>query len=193
MNIITDNPQSQLTICGEKYRIKTDFKTWIKFTLTAFGNEPTPQKTVQIFKLVFIDMPCNLTEAVKALLDFYNPQRNQKQSTPGKKQPKVFDFDFDADSIYAAFLQQYGIDLNESEMHWHTFKALFDNLTDDTRFIKAVGYRAVNLSEIKSDEMRKFYTEMKHLHALPDNRTDKQKEQDFSNSFFAAFMKGKQR
>ncbi|MCM6766447.1 Gp15 family bacteriophage protein, partial [Weissella paramesenteroides] len=45
-----------------------------------------------------------------------------------------YDFEQDAAAIYASFMSDYHIDLNNEidRMHWDTFKALFDNLGEKT-------------------------------------------------------------
>ena len=55
--------------------------------------------------------------------------------------------------IYSAFYQQYHIDLAAAKMHWWQFKVLFSGLNEDTQFIKVIGYRNTDLSEIKNTEM----------------------------------------
>ncbi len=189
MNILIDDLPEMLTICGQNCAIRTDFRTWIRFTLLAFENNSIAKKSVEIIKLIFIDMPPNLVMALRGIMSFYNPNSDDSKKADSKKPVKMYDFDYDADAIYSAFKQQYNIDLREAELHWYEFKALLDNLTEDTRFIKTVGYRAVDLSEIKSDEMRKFYSKMKSAHALPDKRPQEQIDADFSRAFVNAFMK----
>lgn len=189
MNILIDTFPKTVDVCGQKCAIHTDFRTWIRFTLLAFGNTSLAQKSLDIIKLVFIDFPPNLIEALKAVMNFYNPKHSKNSAKGSGKQEKMYDFDYDAEAIYAAFMQQYNINLKEAQMHWYEFKALLDNLTEDTRFIKTVSYRAVDLSEIKSDEMRKFYAHMKSACALPDERPAEQKDADFSRAFCNAFMR----
>ncbi len=189
MNILIDTLPEAIDVCGQKCAIHTDFRTWIRFTLLAFGKTSLAQKSLDIIKLVFIDFPPNLIEALKAVMRFYNPRHDENSKSDSGKHEKMYDFDYDAEAIYAAFMQQYNINLREAQMHWYEFKALLDNLTDETRFIKTVSYRAVDLSEIKSDEMRKFYARMKSVSALPDTRPAEQKDADFSRAFCNAFMR----
>jgi hypothetical protein len=40
-----------------------------------------------------------------------------------------FDWKLDSEYIYAAFMQQYGINLMETDLHWHDFLALLNALT----------------------------------------------------------------
>jgi hypothetical protein len=58
--------------------------------------------------------------------------------------PPVMDFEQDAAMIRAAFMQQYGIDLDEQRgrMSWFRFSDLLGGLTDKTRFIQIVQIRA---------------------------------------------------
>lgn len=67
--------------------------------------------------------------------------------------------------IYAAFLQQYGIDLADGELHWHKFRALLDGLTEDTQLVKVMRYRSVKLGDIATEE-RKFYRDMQDFYSL---------------------------
>ncbi len=189
MNILIDTLPETVDVCGQKCAIRTDFRTWIKFTLLAFENTTMAQKGLEIIRLVFVDLPPNLIEALKAVMKFYNPKFGEKSTASSGKQEKMYDFAYDAEAIYAAFMQQYNINLKEAQMHWYEFKALLDNLTEETRFIKTVSYRAVDLSEIKSDEMRKYYAQMKSASALPDMRPAEQKDADFSRAFCNAFMR----
>lgn len=191
MNIITDTLPQHIEVCGQKCRIRTDFRTWIRFTCIASGNLDKVHKSMEIIKLLFYDIPPNLLGAIKAAMDFCNPYKKTGEKGESKKHEQAYDFEYDAHAIYAAFKQQYGIDLRTEDMHWYEFRALFDNLTDDTLFVKTLGFRTVDLGEIKGEEMKKYYSKMKQLHALPDKRSTEQKNNDFNNAFFSAFVRGK--
>ena len=81
-------------------------------------------------------------------------------------------------------LKMIDIDLQETKyMHWWKFKALFDGLNENTEIVKIMGYRSINLSQIKDIEKRKYYKKMKRLYALPDMRTQEEKEVEFAKSF----------
>jgi hypothetical protein len=104
------------------------------------------------------------------------------KSTKQNKKKQIYSFEHDADYIYSAFLEQYGIDLNETKMHWWKFRTLFNGINENTLFSKITGYRSMNLEDIKDKEQKKYYEKMKRLYALPDNRTIEQKESDFANA-----------
>ena len=81
-------------------------------------------------------------------------------------------------------MQQYGIDLQDIEyLHWWKFKALFNGLAENTQFVKIMGYRAMDISKIKDKKEKKRYRELQRLYALPDMRTEEEKEYDFAEAF----------
>ncbi len=63
---------------------------------------------------------------------------------PAEDGPPVMDFRQDWPYIQAAFLQQYGIDIDRQRgrMSWARFVALLGGLTDATQFIRIVQLRA---------------------------------------------------
>ena len=74
------------------------------------------------------------------MLWFYQcGESEQKEEDKNKRQrcqrrnsrDPAYSFAQDAPYIYAAFKEQYGIDLTEVEMHWWKFMALFESLNED--------------------------------------------------------------
>ena len=88
------------------------------------------------------------------------------------KQP--FDFETDADLIYAGFMQQYGIDLQREDMHWWKFMILLENLGTDTRLQKVMEYRTIDTSSKNlSKEQRKFLKAMQRYFELGNPSAEK--------------------
>lgn len=82
-------------------------------------------------------------------------------------------------------MDQYGINLQTIPyLHWWEFKALFTGLKEDNLIVKIMGYRAMDLSKIKDKDEKKYYKKLKRLYALPDMRTEEQKEADFGRAFW---------
>ena len=81
-------------------------------------------------------------------------------------------FSCDEGLIYAAFMEQYGIDLYMVNLHWWSFMNLLNGLSDDTVFMKIVGYRSVKCESIKNKEMKKFYRKMKNKYRLSGDLCD---------------------
>lgn len=188
MNILTDALPCELVICGQNCHIKSDFKTWIKVSCLLEKNMKDPVSgLVDVFALIFETLPPRFEEAIIAIMDFYNPRKAASAAIGEKRKNRIYDFEYDADLIYAAFLQQYRIDLCTEKLHWWQFKALFDSLTEETQFVKVMQYRSVELSTVTDKKQKQFYHKMKRLYRLPDNRTEEEKEQAIVDAFIASF------
>lgn len=176
-------------------QIRTDFRESIKFELLMQDrNLSEDVKIMQALQLYYYD-PNKITDIKKAIDDilwFYkcgkemqeNNSNNYEESTQEKTR-QIYSYEFDDEYIFSAFLEQYGIDLNEIEyMHWWKFKALFNSLNENTQFVKVMSYRNMNIAKIKDKEMKAHYKKMQELYKLPDMRTEEEKESDFANELW---------
>ena len=189
MSIITDKLPTSITVLNEEYPIRVDYRIWIKFSREIFSGNIKLNTLAKTLKIVLDRLPPRLDLTINAVMDFYNPKEEKDGGSPKRQsQRRIYDYDYDAELIYAAFMQQYKLDLTSCQLHWWQFRALFDSLTDETNFIKIVGYRSTDVKTIKDKELKKFYSKMKRLYRLPDNRTEEQKEEDFKNSFLDAYI-----
>jgi len=50
-----------------------------------------------------------------------------------------------------------------------------------------MGYRSIEITNDMSDSEKKYYRKMKQIYALPDNRTQEEKERDFINAIASIF------
>ena len=187
MNLLLDRPPTQIEVGGLFYEIDADFRTGIAFELLMLDEEFTEtEKAARAMELYFPQIPDDEEEAMEKILWFYlcgreETNQEEKETEPAPKNI-VYSYEYDAGSIYAAFLSQYGIDLVEiSFLHWWKFKALFHALDENLEFMKIMRYRAVDITKIPK-EQKDFYRKMKQIYALPDNRTEEEKEQDFISS-----------
>lgn len=177
MSLLTEDLPKSLIIEGEECPIRTDLKTWLKFSQLV-DNENIFKALPEMLQLVFFKLPPKLEGAIYAMLDFYSGIKTEHiEKEKGTTKKALFDFEYDAELIYAAFMQQYGIDLSESNMHWWKFRALVYGLAEDTHFSKVIHFRGVDLNEIKDKEQKAFYRRMKAVYKLPDNRSEQAKEE----------------
>lgn len=84
--------------------------------------------------------------------DSANQRDKQKEQAISSKDI-AYDFSIDADYIFAAYYQQYHIDLSEVDMHWFKFLALFKALKD-TVFNRIQEIRTQDLSDIPAGKAR---------------------------------------
>ncbi len=196
MNILIDLLPDHVEIDGKKYSINTDFRISILFELlmqdrTILDSE----KIYMALDLYYPQIPHNLEQAVDKMLWFYRCGKDDEDDsvrngspTGSGKASMIYSFEHDAEYIYSAFLDQYGIDLQDIEhLHWWKFRALFKGLKDDNLICKIMGYRSIEITNDMSDSEKKYYRKMKQIYALPDNRTQEEKERDFINAIASIF------
>lgn len=195
LNILIDTLPETVMIDGMEFSIRTDFRYCILFELLIQDSEVTDkEKVVEALKLFFEEMPDNTEAAVDSILWFYScgnvdnvSRGNGKSHEPPDEhktnQKRLYDFNVDAELIYAAFLDQYGIDLADAELHWWKFRALFNGLKSDNEFCKIVGYRSVDLSQIKNKSERKRLAILKNRYALPCILSEEEKVAMAGNAF----------
>ena len=185
MNILLDRLPTE----HEGLKIETNFRSFILFELLMQDrNVEQEDKIILVLRIFYKEIPQDIKKAVEVILWFYSRGETDKKS--GKKvakssKKKIYSYEHDANYIYSAFLSQYGIDLNEIDyLHWWKFKSLFEGLNDENKICEIMGYRAVDLNKIKVKEQRKKYKQFKIAYALPDERSEEEKENDFAEAFW---------
>ncbi len=187
MNILIDLVPNEVEINGEKYKIRSDFRTSILFELLMFDEDiSTEIKFIQALDLYFPKLPPteDFEEALKKIIWFYNGGREDKEvnskknSSYSRREKNIYSFEYDAEYIYSAFLSQYKVDLQDIEyLHWWKFKAMFKGLSESNKIVEIMKYRSIDLNSIKDKEERKFYKKMKDTYKLPEqvNKADEEK------------------
>lgn len=180
-NILVDVLPERVRIGGKEYEIETNFRTSILFELLMQDDRVSNRdKTIQALRLYYPEIPHDIDAAVDALIWFYGCGKNRGTGQKGVKsrqnRERVYSFEHDDDYIFAAFLKQYGIDLQDIEyMHWWKFRALFNSLSEDNQFVKIMQYRSMDIPDDLPKEQANFYRRMKRLYALPLSQDEEQK------------------
>ena len=169
-------PES-ITIAGRAFSIKTDHHTWLLFekqikarrsfdAAFIFKGEIPPQEYSQ--------------ETMAELLNFARPQ-NPLPRRIRTTAAIPLDYELDSDLIYAAFMEQYKIDLIDEDLHWHKFQALLQGLNEGTTLKKIMGFRCYEKTEKKVDP----YEELKKAWRIdtPETEEEKEKLDAFSRLF----------
>lgn len=165
-----------IEVAGSFYNIKTDFRLWLNFSRIV----NTKGAVVDDVDFIYTDtIPSaeNKKEAFKKLLEFFQPETILPRSA---SDGKVLDYEIDADLIYAAFYEQYGIDLlatDESghavQMHWHRFLALLSGL-HNTKLNEVMSWRSWN-GDTKT-EYGKQMQKLRNAWELPEEKDEKVQE-----------------
>lgn len=154
---------------GAFFAIHTDFRYWIRFS-EILKEKPSYAD----FDFLYTNKkPENRAAGFNSLLDFYINKKELPKVSGESNGTRALDYDLDADLIFAAFYEVYGIDLTEETLHWHKFRALFDGL-HGTKLNEVIGYRLYKPDE-KSD-YKKTLLELKEMWALPEEITDEEQK-----------------
>lgn len=178
VNILLDYLPETVEIGGKEYFVDTDYRTFMIFEKIISSSERSDRKVYDTVFLFYPDeKPTDLPAALDAVLHLYRcgdtakkPARVRKNGNVELKPKLIYDYEYDAPYIYAAFLAQYGIDLIDIDyLHWWKFQALFKSLENHNKIVEIMGYRAADLSKIELPRERERIAQMKSLYALPQN------------------------
>lgn len=169
--------------------ISWDFRTGILFEEALQDQQLDDlqklQTALRLFYPGIVFSPDVVEEAVAQLIWFY--RCGDDQTSPagddtgsGDAEPP-FSYEYDADFIYSAFLQAYGLDLARTSLHWWQFRALFRSLPGDTKLVEIIGYRTMKLPAKMDKEKRQHYERLKRIFALPQRADRQQLESDLNN------------
>lgn len=100
-------------------------------------------------------------EGLKWYLTEYHHDNNINE----KSDVIVMDFDIDQWRIYAAFLNQYRIDLNTTQLHWFTFMGLLVNL-QECAFTNVMNIRQKEITPKMSSDEKKAIRKAKEVFAI---------------------------
>lgn len=160
MNLLTDRLPDTVEIAGNTVRIQTSHRKHIQFELNFDAQED--EEIILMAQLMnmysyrdedgVLQLPevviNNQVEAYKRAIEFHAygliDFDNEEDVTPiasSETPQKLHDWLVDDTVIVADFMREYHIDLTDpnTKMHWYTFKALFDGLSQDS-FISKLGY-----------------------------------------------------
>nr|DAU84136.1 MAG TPA: hypothetical protein [Caudoviricetes sp.] len=183
MNILTDRLPVSVMIGGSEIGLNADFRASITFETMLMENEGRSEEEIiiQALDLYYADQWKTLPyesgrEAIEKMLWFYRCGRSEPKRQKSRLKAPPYSYDYDAPYIYAAFLEQYGIDLQKVDfLHWWKFRAMFDALAENTRIMEVIKIRAIELDGKMSKEQKTYYRKMKKIYELP--RKEKSEEQ----------------
>lgn len=129
-----------ISVGGALYPVRTDFHYWINFSILA-----RDERDASEYDFMYSDperIPADRAAGFSELMKFAFPRNRLPRPVDMGRGDDViyYDWETDGDLVYAAFYQQYGIDLLESRMHWHKFLALFNGLRE-TKMNDVMGFR----------------------------------------------------
>lgn len=168
MNILTDKLPEEY----KGYRINTDFRVGIQLSRILDNKvEDDDSWLDDVIDLLWGNgVPTTLSEDGLIVVDYDlvqetilwfrcggNPtfelrKAKRKQVKQSELTETAYDFEEDSGYILAAFMQQYGIDLADTKMHWFKFLALFKSL-QDCAFTKLQEIRTLDTKDMHGKQL----------------------------------------
>lgn len=122
---------SSIFVDGKIFKIKTDHYYWIMFSNILCKKEVRLDSFDYLYegeilgdKLISGRIPDNQQVGFSALKDFFIAQEELPRKNDDANNISVINYNVDGSLIYAAFKQQYNIDIIDTPIHWHKFCAL---------------------------------------------------------------------
>ena len=179
LDLTTKALPNAITVGGRAYLLNTDYRYWLKFIRDVAKSMRT-RSDFDVSYLFESEMPSYVD--VEVLMEWAQPPRELPRPLGSKSEVIAFDFDIDADLIYSAFMQQYGIDLIETDMHWHKFLALMQGIGSDTKLGEVIGYRSYEKSDKKYEDQMTLLRRMWEIE--PPLTAEQQEDIDELNNLF---------
>lgn len=176
MSLLTSRLPEYIEMEGMKFKINTNFTFSIRFEELILNNDINTKEIQDQAISIYFNQP--IIERLKPLALqniawFYSCGREEQDQVSNSKNRNsnkiIYSFKYDDEYIYSAFLDQYGIDLQDiSHLHWWKFKAMFKSLKSDNKIVDIMGYRSMDLNSIKDKEQKSFYKKMQDIYKLPE-------------------------
>lgn len=160
-------------IQGKEYKTASDFRDMLELEAILNSDKSDAEKGAEALQLFFGCIPPNEELAVDYLGWFFSCGREKEspkadQIEAGTYKSPVYSFCYDGELIYAAFLAQYNIDLQDVPyLHWWKFIALFNGLTKEHLITEVMHCRAVDVKPDMPKERKEYYEKMQKAYALP--------------------------
>lgn len=165
-----------LIVNGKAYSIYTDYRVWLRFMIEV----DEKQQGFDVSYLFKNEMPEKVS--IADLMTFASPKTELPRKIESSNEI-LFDFKLDSDLIFSAFMGQYGIDLLETDLHWHKFLALLSGITEGTKLSEVMGYRAYSKNDSKSDPYEKMQRAWKIDKKHEDSALDIEAAKEFESLF----------
>lgn len=159
------------------YPINTWFQVGVQIYLASEDKELLDFERAEIIAaLLFpaaVPPPDELAECLSWFLNGWCHDKSPQE----KKRKKLIDFNVDQWRIYADFRQIYGINLNETELHWWEFMGMLWNMPQrQSSFLQVIEIRQKKITSKMGKEEKEAIRKAQYIYGL-ENTADKQKKE----------------
>jgi len=176
MNMLTDELTPFVRYEGRRYRTCCSFDNVLEVQrmykdTRLTDSEKAEQALVMLVYDRFKVWLLKPSQKVELLNQVFKEQIQLPKKPRIGRQMRTFDFALDSEYIYASFMQEYGMDLNQlqGKLHWKKFIALFQGLSDKTKIREIMKIRGMDVpapTKYNQKEIQNIQ-ELKSFYALP--------------------------
>lgn len=183
---INDRIPTHIEAGGRRYRIDTDFRNVIRMNEIMARVDLTDEARDWLALRCMMRHPprrrSRQIELLKALRELLFGDRRGASDNK-----KITDIDQDAELIFAAFYQEYGINLWRDHLSWFEFTALLAGIAEGTRYSDVLTIRARPMPKPTkwNAEERAWLAKAKAAHAL--ELTDEEMAENYERSVQSIF------
>lgn len=166
------------------YKINTDFKVAIECDRIARDEKIGDyERCLAIIYTLFGEEALKDIANYEKLLELAKKYLSCGKEIKGKQNEKPdMDFNYDYGYIWASFMSDYGIDIEETNMHWWKFFELLNGLSNSELgnsciLNKIRAGRNFDPKEIKDSKKRQEFIEWQKSIALPEKKKVRTEEQ----------------
>lgn len=178
MNLLTDALPKSFEIDGAVYPIHWDFRTALRIMKMFEDKELLPcEQQILMLQMLFDGViPANIQKALDLSLLFLDCGiQPSTQGEEAQSPQRLYSFTKDANYIFTAISQTHGIDLQEADMHWWKFCALFQDINEDCFFSKLIYLRKQQKVGKLTGEEWQWYNSIKEIVDLEDDTLEEDK------------------
>jgi hypothetical protein len=188
MSLLTETFNDYFTFKNKKYKVDMTYDNILRlFEMFNDGLISKVEKPIIAVKMLVDNLELNSYEQYIDLFKFLMQEflSVDVDSANKDEQPKFYDWDKDADIIYASFYAEYKIDLIDMQgvLHWKKFIALLNYLDDESKFKQVVGIRSMKVPSTQeaSQDYIDHIRKMKELYSLEDTTNEQNINSVFDN------------
>lgn len=178
MNLLIDHPPESVLVGGVEWPIRWGYRYWVMFEILMTDPEiPENEKFYRVIDLCFDEVPPDLDAAKEAILNFYQCGQERGEAKEGTR---PYSFEHDGQYIYAAFWQQYRIDLTREHLHWWQFRALLNSISSRTLFGKIMEWRLAKIDDKMPAAEKERLLALKKQYSIPCQRAEGGKAEEIA-------------
>lgn len=179
---LTQQLDNEIEIEGNLYKLDLSFDNVLRWYQLMQDDKVNEYGKIEIAFMMFIidcpnvDIEVKITTVHEISKYLSGKSDDDEEENDGNyEQKEYFNFEQDANYIYSAFRQQYGINLikEKGKLRWEEFIALLNGLSNDTKFMEIVEIRATDLpsgSDANAIAEKQRLLKLKQIYALESDK-----------------------